>query len=111
MKGNQSITSAVVYLGQGSRYDVFFAVNHMARSLSKPSKVHMGTAKHLLRFLSGSITFFITHKRGVFKLTAYSNTNWDKNPDYANSMSSYIVMLANDRISFEHTAGTYSFKS
>ncbi|CAM9281700.1 unnamed protein product, partial [Ectocarpus sp. 6 AP-2014] len=32
-----------------------------ARAMSKPGKVHMGAAKHLLRYLAGTTDFSITH--------------------------------------------------
>ena len=58
----QSIVGAPMYLAQGSRYDVFYTVNHLARGMSKPSKARMGAAKHLLRYLAGFTDFFITYK-------------------------------------------------
>ena len=44
--------------------------------MSKPSKAHMGAAKHLLRYLAGSTDFSITYKQGGFKLAAFSDANW-----------------------------------
>ena len=65
--------------------------------MSEPSKAHMRAGKHLLRYLSGFIDFFIiSYTQGGFKLAAFSDANWGSNPDSAKSTSSYIVMLAND---------------
>ena len=61
----------------------------------------MGAAKHILRYLAGSVNFPITYKRGGFKLTTYTDANWGGNPDKGKSTSSYIVMLANGPISFK----------
>ena len=97
----QSITGALMYLAQISRYDILYAVNQLARAMSKPSKAHMGAAKHVLRYLAGSVNFPITYKRGDFKLTTYTDGNWGGNPDNGKSTSSYIVMLANGPISFK----------
>ena len=47
-----------MYLGQVSRYDILFAVNELARAMFKPSKAHMGVAKHQLRYLAGFKHFF-----------------------------------------------------
>ena len=87
-----------MYLGQVTRYD---AVNQLARAMSKPSKAHMAAAKHLLRYLAGTVDFAITYKQGGFKLTAFSDANWGNNPDNGKSMSSYIVFLANAPVSFK----------
>ena len=67
--------------------------------MSKPSKAHMAAAKHLLRYLAGTVDFAITYKQGGFKLTAFSDANWGNNPDNGKSMSSYIVFLANSPVS------------
>ena len=61
----------------------------------------MGAAKHVLRYLAGSVNFPITYKRGGFKLTTYTDANWRGNPDNGKSTSSYIMMLANSPISFK----------
>ena len=59
----QSITGVAMYLAQVCRYDILYTVNQLARAMSKPSKAHMGAAKHLLRYLAGSINFSITYKQ------------------------------------------------
>ena len=97
----QSIAGALMYLAQVSRYDILYAVYQLARVMSKPSKAHMGAAKHVLRYLAGSVNFPITYKRGGFKLTTYTDANRGGNPDNGKSTSSYIVMLANGPISFK----------
>ena len=45
----QSIVGGTMYLAQVSRYDILYAVIQLARGMSKPSKAHVGVAKHLLR--------------------------------------------------------------
>ena len=64
-----------MYLGQVIRYDILYAVNELARAMSKPSNVYMVTAKHLLRYLAGTMDFVIASKQGSFKLTAFSDEN------------------------------------
>ena len=59
----QSIAGVLIYLAQVSRYDILYAVNRLARAMSKPSKAHMGAAKHVFRYLAGSVNFPITYKR------------------------------------------------
>ena len=90
----QAIVGSVIYLAQVTRYDILFAVNQLARAMTKPSKAHMAAAKHLLRYLAGTIDFCITYKKDDFKLTAFSDVNWGNNPDNAKSTSSDIIMLS-----------------
>ena len=89
-----------MFLAQVCRYDIHYVVNQLARVMSKPSKAHMGATKHLLRYLAGSTDFSITYRQKGFKLTAFSNANWGRNPDNEKFTSSYIIMLSNGPISF-----------
>ena len=41
----QAITGSVMYLGQVTRYEILYAVNQLARAMSKPSKGHTAAAK------------------------------------------------------------------
>ena len=67
----QAITGSAMYRGQVTRYDILYAVKQMARAMSKPSKAHMAAAKHLLRYLAGTVDFTITYKKKGLKLTAF----------------------------------------
>ena len=84
-----------------TRYDILYAVNQLARAMSKPAKTHIGATKHLLRYLAGSTDFSITYKQGGFRVAACSDANCGNNPDNGRSTSSYIVMLANAQIGFK----------
>ena len=88
-----------MYFAQVCRYDILNTVNQLARAMSKPSKAHMGAAKHLLRYLAGSTDLSITYKQQGFKLAAFSDANWGENPYSGKSTSSYIIMLPNGPIS------------
>ena len=90
-----------MYLAHVSRYDIFYSVNQIPRAMSNPSKVHMGAAEHLLRYLAGSIDFNVTYKKGGFKLTAFSDANWGNNPDNGKSTSSYVMIMCNGPVSFK----------
>ena len=89
----QAIVGSVMYLAQVTCYDIMYACSQLARALSKPSKVHMGAAKHLMRYLAGTKDFAITNKRGKFTLDAFSDANWGNNPDNGKSTSCYIVLM------------------
>jgi len=97
----QAIVGSVMYLAQVTRYDIMYACRQLARALSKPSKVHMGAAKHLLRYLAGTKDFAITFKRIKFTLDAFSDANWGNNPDNGKSTSCYIVLMCKAPISFK----------
>ena len=60
----------------------------------------MGAAKNLLRYLAGTLDFFLVYKKGGFKLTAFSDSNWGNNPDNGKSTSCYIMMFCKAPVSF-----------
>ena len=78
-----------------------YSVCQLARAMSKPSKVHMVAAKHLLRYLAGTTDFKIEYKKGDFKLTAFSDANWGNNPDNGKSTSCYLIMMSRAPVSFK----------
>ena len=68
--------------------------------MSRPSKVHMGPAKHPMRYLAGTTDFTLVYKTEGFKLTAFSDSNWGNNPDNGKSTSCYIMMFCKAPVSF-----------
>ena len=95
-----AITGSVMYLAQITRYDIMYSSGQLARAMSKPSKVYMSAAKHLLRYLART-TNFTVYKQGGFTLTAFSDSNWGNNPDNGKSTSCYIMMLSRAPVSFK----------
>ena len=70
-----------MYLAQILRYDIMYS-SQLTRAMSRPAKVYMGTAKHLLRYLAGTTDFTIVYNKGGFKLTAFSDSNWGNTVSY-----------------------------
>ena len=81
----QAITRSLMYLAQITRYDIMYSTCQLARGMSRPSKVHMGASKHLLRYLAGNTDFTLVYKKGMFKLTPFSDFNWGNNTDNGES--------------------------
>lgn len=90
-----------MYLAQICRYDVLHCVNQLVRAMLNSSKADTGAAKHLLRYLVGTIDFDKTYKQGGFKLTPFSDANWGNNPDNGKSTSSYVMMMCNGPVTFK----------
>ena len=66
----------MIYLAQITRYYIMYSTCQLARVMSKPSKVDMGAAKHLLRYLAATTDFTLVYKKEGFKRTAFSDSNW-----------------------------------
>ena len=78
-----------------------YSSGQLARAMSRPAKVQMGAAKNLLRYLAGTTDFTVVYKKGSFKLTALSDSNWGKNPGNGKSTSCYVIMLSRAPVSFK----------
>ena len=90
-----------MYLAQVCRYDILYTVNQLARAMSKPSKAHMGAAKHLLRYLAGSTDSRSPTSKEVSNSRPFPTRTGEKLPTKGKSTSSYIIMLSNGPISFK----------
>ena len=100
-KQRYQATGSVIYLAQITRHDIMYSTSQLARAMSTPAKIHMGAAKHLLRYLSGTKDFSITYKKGGLRLSAFSDSDWGNNPGDGKSMSSYIITMAKAPVSFK----------
>lgn len=91
----QSIVGSDMYLAKVSRYDILHGVKQLPRATSNPSQTHMGTTKHLPRYLGVSIDFNIIYMQESSKLTAFSDANWGNNSNNGKLTYSYIMTMCN----------------
>lgn len=90
-----------MYLAQITRHHVMYTPCQLARAMSKPGKVCMGAAKHLLRYFAGTRAFSITYKQGGFKVSGFSDANWGSSPDNRKSTSAYLIMMYQAAVGFD----------
>ena len=71
-----------------------FAASLLSRFMQKPSQVHFGAAKRVLRYLQGTMDYGIMYKfGGDLNLIGYSNSDWAGSIDDMKSTSSYAFLL------------------
>ncbi|KAI0996033.1 hypothetical protein K3495_g12148 [Podosphaera aphanis] len=58
----RQIVDSILYLSNGTRPDISYAVGQLAQFMSNPNSNHLSMAKHLLRYLNGTRSFGIEHK-------------------------------------------------
>jgi hypothetical protein len=91
-----SAVGALMYLAIATRPDIAHAVSILCRFISKPGPAHWKAAKHLFRYLRGSVDYRLTYAPGPSPLqlfTTYSDANHGSNPDNGRSTSAYIVKM------------------
>lgn len=58
----RSMIGRLLYLTH-TRPDIIYTVNLLSRFVNKPSRMHMGAVKHLLRYIAGTILFGVWYKK------------------------------------------------
>eukprot|EP00752_Nemacystus_decipiens_P015554 g13877.t1 len=107
----QSITGSILYLAQGTRFDLSYAALQLSKACSNPARAHMTAAKHVLRYLRGSPDLPITYKTGQFNLVAYADASFGANPDNGRSTTGFLFFLAGGLISYGAKGQTLAAQS
>ena len=66
----RGIVGSLMYLYQWTRPDLGFAVTFLSRYLHKPGDKHLQAAKHVLRYLKGTVELGIQYTRDLARLQA-----------------------------------------
>ena len=97
----QQIIGSLLYGMIGSRPDISFAVIRLARYSSNPSFAHLRAARHIMRYIKGTLNYSIKYDGDSGNgLIGYSDADWAENKDDRHSMTGFIYLLANGAISW-----------
>lgn len=97
----RGIVGKLLYLAGSTRPDIAFAVSNLSRFNSKPHKVHLSAARHVLRYLSGTKGLGIEYRRTNDKMYGYSDADWANCKIDRRSYTGFIVYLAGGPIAWE----------
>jgi hypothetical protein len=105
----RGIVGSLLYLSCWSRPDIAFAVSELSRFVSSASDVHMKAAKHLLRYLKGTVDIGLNYSRPthvgalgtVNQLWGYVDSDWAGCADTRKSTSGYVLMLNRSAIAWK----------
>ena len=99
----QSAVGSLLYLSTGTRPDIAFAVNNVAKFCSDPTKHHWVAVKQILRYLRGTsdLGLLYTCADGAVECLGYSDSDWAGDLDDRRSTSGYIFMLSSVGISWK----------
>ena len=84
-----------------TRPEICYAVIEMSHFMTEPRQIHWVEAKHILRYLRGTITYGLryTSSDGLF-LHGYSDVDWVGSPVDWKSTSGYCFSLGSAMISW-----------
>eukprot|EP00253_Pinus_taeda_P001575 PITA_01575 len=72
----RQLIGSLMYL-VNTRPDICFAINMMSQFMCEPRKVHWVVAKHILRYLQGTMDYSLDYKQGDgVRLASYTDSDW-----------------------------------
>ena len=74
----RQIIRSLMYL-TNTRPDICFVVNTLSQYLVEPKRVHLVAAKHVMRYLKGTLDFGLCYTGDHdFRLVGYTDSDWDE---------------------------------
>jgi hypothetical protein len=98
-----SAVGALMYLAIATRPDIAFAVGVLCHFMARPGPEHWKAVKHLLRYLRGTIDYWLTYAPNASAPTlfyAYSDADHGRNRDNSCSTSAYVVKIGSGAVSW-----------
>ncbi|UYV61328.1 hypothetical protein LAZ67_1004381 [Cordylochernes scorpioides] len=88
-----------LYLANCTRPDLMFSVTRLAQFSSNPGRRHWQAAKHVLRYLHGSINLSLVYRRTDSNdVCAYSDADWASNIDDRRSNSGTAITIGHSLV-------------
>ena len=100
----RKIVGSTLYAANTTRIDIAHSVGMLARFVSAPTTTHLTAAKHLLRYLRGTMDYclkFVNNGQSNLQLTVYADSNWSGDKTDRKSTTGYIVQLNSNTISWQ----------
>nr|XP_028946832.1 uncharacterized protein LOC114820387 [Malus domestica] len=89
----RSLVRSLLYL-TATRPDIMYVASLLSRFMHKPTYIHYGVAKRILRYIQGRLDFGIMYERNVEpKLYGFCNSDWGGSVDNLKSTSGYTFTL------------------
>lgn len=100
----QEAVGSLLYLAQGTRPDIAFAVNDVSRFNSNYSLAHWKAVKRILRYLSGTINYKLCFSiQDANQMVAYSDADWASDIDKRRSCTGYVFIISSGAVSWKST--------
>lgn len=97
----QEAVGSLLYLVQGTRPDLAFAVNDVSRFNTNHSLAHWKAVKRIFRYLKGTIDYKLTFtNEGDSELVGYSDADWGSDIDKRRSCTGYVFKLCNGAVTW-----------
>lgn len=97
----QEAVGSLLYLAQGTRPDIAFAVNNVSRFNNSHTQIHWTAVKRIFRYIKGTINFKLCFSRdGSGNMDCYSDSDWASDPDKRRSCTGHLIRMSNGAITW-----------
>ena len=95
-KGYREIVGSLIHAMTGTRPDLCYAITKLSQFMSKPTQAHLGIAKHVLRYIKGTLHYGLKFNKSnePLKLFGYCDSDWANSND-RRSISGYGFFMNN----------------
>ncbi|KAF2307027.1 hypothetical protein GH714_024228 [Hevea brasiliensis] len=94
----RSLIGSLLYL-TNTRPDIMQAASILSRFMQKPSKIHYGAARRVLRYLKGTSSYGLWYSNANnLELCGFSDSDWAGSLDDRKSTSGYVFHLGSSAI-------------
>ena len=100
----RQLIGGLLHLSNTTRPDISYAVGFLSRYMENPNMAHWQAAKHILRYLKGTVGFGIEYskleQRESPKLVGFTDSDFASDKETRKSTSGYVFMLSGGAISW-----------
>lgn len=96
----QEAVGSLLYLVQGTRPDLTFAVNDVSRFNLNYDEPHWKAVKRIFRYLNGTINLKLCFSESKSPLIGYSDADWASDIDKRRSCTGYVFKMSGGSISW-----------
>lgn len=98
----QEAIGSLLYLSQGTRPDIAYAVNNVSRFNSNYTLSHWKGVKRIFRYLKSTINYKLFYSKGD-ELVAYSDADWASEIDKRRSCTGYLLKMSGGAVVWKST--------
>ena len=93
----REMIGSLIYVMTGTRPDLCYAISLLSQFMSRPKKVHLGLAKHVLRYIKGTLDYSLKFRKSdeMLNLIGFCDSDWGNSED-RHSVSGYVFKMCND---------------
>lgn len=96
----QEAIGSLLYLSQGTRPDITFAVSFLSRFNHNYGQAHWNAVKRILRYLQETKHYKLTYKKSDRELFGYCDADWASDTVDRKSTTGYVFMLSSGPVSW-----------